>query len=845
MASHSRFLVSAVLSVGALFGQSSIQTLAGGGPNGIPATSASLNTPVAVASDARGNIYVALRLAHRVMKIDPSGILTVFAGGGSAGYNGDSIPATSATLYEPLGLAVDQGGNVYIADSKNYRIRRVDTNGTITTAAGTGVLGNTGNGGPAVNARINIPSAMTFDAYGNLYFCDRGNHQLRRITPDGAISTIAGYGTVSARGDGGPAAASGLNAPNGVAIDQTGQIFIADTGNHQIRVIGTDGNINLYGGNGSANFYGDGGDIGAAYFNSPGSLVFDKAGYLYIADVGNDRVRRVDLNGVVNTYAGTGTRGAGGDKGPAKYANINLQGLGQDGHNNLLIADGDNARVRIVNSASGLIDTIGGDGLTNYGGDGGPGTGAVLGTVRGIVVKGDTVYFSDTDNNRIRKLSLSTGVIDLVCGDGQLRYYGDGGLANVASLNNPRGLALDSAGNLYIADSGNSRIRRITSDGKINSIAGNGTATYAGDGGAATSASLLDPTDVAVDSSGNVYVAERSGHRIRKFTVGGSINTVAGNGTAGAPAGDGGNGTDQMLNFPAGLALGPQGDLFIADGSNNRIRRLATDGTIYTYAGTGRTSYGGDGGKATSAFIRNPTGISLDSSGNLYIGDTDNHVVRRVDTNGNIETVAGISANPAVVTRSGGFNGDGSPATAVNLNRPQGLAVVDSCSVLIDDSVNQRVRLLRTGGDFLVDTQPPGLQVSVDGKLSGSGPVTVSVTPGSAHHIDGPSPQYGAAGIRYVTQGGQDVTPSCGDPLGFLSLNFGTEFLLTVTNDPTGTVSAADQWQSSGASVTLTATPGDGFVFAGWTGDCTGTDVCQLTMDGPKTVNASFAPAGQ
>lgn len=340
---------------GAVSGSTPIDTIAGTGTSGLsgdggPATSADLHHPYDLAVDADGNVFVADSSNHRVRRIDAiSGEITTVAGT-TAGLSGDGGPAVAARLHYPQSVAVDAAGNVLIADAMNGRVRRVDApTGAITTIAGGGAGGD---GGQATDAALDIPHAVEVDAAGNVYIADVNDHRVRRVDAvTGVITTVAGSGTPGFSGDGGPAASAKLQDPLGVAVDTAGNVFIGDFSNQRVRrVDGVTGVITTVAGTGTAGSAGDGGPANAAELNEPVGLAVDDAGNLLIAEVGSDRVRRVDLNsGVISTIAGSGTSGFGGDGGTATSAHLNNpSGIAVDGASNLLIADTLNHRVRRV-----------------------------------------------------------------------------------------------------------------------------------------------------------------------------------------------------------------------------------------------------------------------------------------------------------------------------------------------------------------------------------------------------------------------------------------------------------------------------------------------------------------
>ncbi|MDH4136239.1 MAG: NHL repeat-containing protein [Anaerolineae bacterium] len=338
---------------------------------------------------------------------------------------------------------------------------------------------------------------------------------------------------------------------------------------------------------------------------------------------------------VITTIAGDGTPTYGGDNGPATAAQLNsptevmFNGVG-----NLYVADAGNHRIRKVVSATGIITTVAGDGTGAYGGDGEMAITAQLNSPRSVAFdEMDNLYIADTNNHRIRKVVSATGVITTVAGIGTFGFSGDGGPATAAQLSFPTGVAFDEAGNLYIADLDDNRVRKvIVATGVITTVAGIGTFGFSGDGGPATAAQLSGPAGVVVDEVDNLYIADQQNNRIRKVIAAtGVITTVAGIGTLGF-SGDGGPATAAQLHFPTDLAFDKSGNLYIADLGNNRIRKvIAATGVITTVAGIGTLGFSGDGGPATAAQLNFPAGVAFDGIDNLYIADTSNHRVRKVE----------------------------------------------------------------------------------------------------------------------------------------------------------------------------------------------------------------------
>jgi trimeric autotransporter adhesin len=594
------------------------------------ATSARLRYPTGVAIDASGNIYIADSNNNCIRMVTKStGIITNVAGDGSYGYSGegDGGLATSAALYIPTGVFVDASGNIYIADTYNNCIRMVTkSTGIITTVAGDGSHGYSGEGDGvlATSARLNFPQGVAIDASGNIYIADTRNHRIRMVTKStGIITTVAGNGTVGFSGDGGLATSATLYIPTGVFVDASGNIYIADTNNNRIRMVTkSTGIITTVSGNRTVGFSGDGGLATSARLHNPRGVAIDASGNIYIADTTNRRIRMVtESAGIITTVAGYGTVGFSGDGGLATSATLYYpDGIAIDASGNIYIADSTNHRIRMVTKSTGLITTVAGNGTIGFSGDGGLATSARLHNPRGVAIDASgNIYIADTYNNRIRMVTKSTGIITTEVGNG-----------TSATLYNPSGIAIDTSGNIYIADTYNDRIRMVTnSTGIITTVAGDG---FSGDGGLATSARLHNPRAVAIDASGNIYIADTDNHRIRMVTESaGIITTVAGNGSSqyGDYSGDGGLATSATLSYPNGIAIDASGNIYIADTNNNRIRMVTkSTGIITTVAGNGTVGFSGDGGQARFSLLNSPRGIAIDASGNIYFSDSRNDLLR-------------------------------------------------------------------------------------------------------------------------------------------------------------------------------------------------------------------------
>jgi sugar lactone lactonase YvrE len=781
-----------------------ITTVAGDGTaaysgDGGQAIFSGLHLPYGVCVDVFGNFFIADTDNQVIRKVDTNGIITTVAGNGKAAYSGNGGAATNASLADPSGVAVDAFGNLFIADTQTSSVRKVDTNGIITTVAGYGQEGYSGDNGPATSAQLEFPSGVAVDASGNLFIADSYSQRIRKVDTNGIITTVAGDGTRGYSGDGGLATSAGLDDPETVAVDAFGNLFIADSNDQRIRKVDANGIITTVAGDGTSGFAGDGGSATNARLNNPYGVAVDASGNLFIADDGNDRIRQVMPGGagsslaasqagnyqvIVTTPFGTVTSRvatltfllppsftvqpasqdiiAGSDvtftvtsagATPLAYAwqrgGATIAGATNSSYttNAVQLADSGsqftcvlsnaygtvtsavailtvglppsiaaqptNQSVLVGNTAvfgltlsgggpfayewlldgtkvsGGIIYTVAGDGNSGYGGDGAASTNASLDSPVDVVVDASgNQFIVDSSNNRIRKVDTN-GIITTVAGDATPGFAGEGGVAIDASLNGPLGAAVDASDNLFIADTYNERIRKVGPNGIIITVAGNGTYGYYGDGGEATSAKLAYPEGVAVDASGNIFIADAGNQRIRKVGTNGIITTVAGDGT-GAYSGDGGAATNASIYNPEGVVVDATGNLFIADTDNQRIRKVDTYGIITTVAGNGTKAYSGDGGLASSASLLDPEGVVVDASGNLFIADTDNRVIRKVGLNGIITTVAGNG--------TAAYSGDGGPATNAAMSSPDGVAVDASGNLFIADTFNERIRKVVPSG---------------------------------------------------------------------------------------------------------------------------------------------------
>jgi len=676
-----------------------ISTYAGGlpGPTSAAANTYSFRNPSGVALDPFGNTYIST-VSNCVFRLDSNGNLSRVAGACKAGFSGDGGNALSAQLNNPQGLALDAAGNLYIADQGNQRIRQVTPAGIITTVAGTGAAGYSGDNVPASTAQLNSPQGVVVDPAGNVYVADKNNQRIRKFTVGGTISTIAGTGVTGATGDGAAATKATLTYPLAVALDSAGNLYLDDESS-QVRMVNTAGIILHIAGTGAAGYSGDSGPASTAQLSEPQGLAVDAQGNLYIADEFNYRVRKVNIGGIITTYAGGNGFGSTGDGNPATSAQLSGPvGVAVDYHTNLYIADL-SGKVRVVNSG-GIINTAAGTGAFPLA-DGPAGLAQFSepwGLARDIYPGNPgNLYIADTQNDRLRQITAA-GVVSTIAGTGSNKDSGDGGLAVNAGVT-PLVVTTDSLGNIYLADV--AVIRKIDTTGHISTLAGTGGFGFSGDGGLAINASLQSYLPgLAIDSNQNLYIADLGNQRIRKVSPGhgktvldatATITTVAGTGVAGYN-GDGAAGTLTQLNFPCGLAVDLLGNLYIADLQNSRVRELsAASGTISTVAGNGAAGSTGDGGPATSAPLAGPFAVTLDASGNLYIANRDGNTIRKVSSPGGIiSTIAGNG--------TAGYSGNGGPATAAQLSYPASVLSDSSGNIYVSDLVNDAVRILAPAG---------------------------------------------------------------------------------------------------------------------------------------------------
>lgn len=577
----------------------------------------------------------------------------------------DGGSALRTFLAQPLGVAADAAGNIYVSDGLQNRIRKI-TAGIVTTYAGNGTPGYSGDEGLATEASLYSPAGIALDAAGNLYIADRGNAVIRMVSPSGIISTVAGNGSTGYNGENVDALDAQF-APHGVAVDPAGNLYIADLVNYRVRKVDVNGKVTTVAGNGSEGYSGDGGLATKAELESPYDVAVDATGNIFIADGFNGVVRMVDPLGKISSIAGTGYLSPVKGATPALSTPMIPIGVAVDSSGVLYITDIFNNEIFSVVPSTGNIATIAGNGTLAFSGDGGVAISASLATpIAPVVDKKGNLFFADAGNYRVREVSKF--IIQTVAGAGN----GDGGPAGQAFLNTPSDAAYDASGNLYIADTANGALRKVSvSNGNVTSIGSFGLSTDNG-----------NPISVAVDSQGNVLTGTDSSY-ITQTNPTGQTTVIAGTGTSGGK-GDGGQARNAQLYNPSGLAYDAAGNLYVADYYQEVVRKIDTKGIITTIAGSGNIVASGDGGPAIAAGV-DPLDVAVDAAGNVYVADQLNNRIRKIGSDGKISTIAGVKGLP-------GYAGDGGPAAQASLDSPASVAVDAQGNVFIADEGNSVIR---------------------------------------------------------------------------------------------------------------------------------------------------------
>jgi trimeric autotransporter adhesin len=907
-----------------------IYTVVGGGATPTTPLTATLPGVSAAIEDSSGNVYIAAPDTAYVFKLASSGTFGNFSGLGYGGHNADGGPASKALLFAVTGLAFDSKGNVYFADAAGSRIRKVTlTTGKISTVAGNGDKCDhamtCGDGGLAIDANLNLPETVALDANGNIYIADAGDNRIRVVNMQSGPITIAGVsiaagdiqsvaGVVNditgcpnsqtACGDGGPATAAYLNLPYGVALDSAGNIYIADTDDHKIRVVNAQsgtitidgvsiapGNIATVVGNGIActnpvSKCGDGKVSTSAEVTRPQSVFIDPSNDIFVADTGDSRIREVtSATSIISTVVNAaGTPGFTGDGGAAASAQLDLPGgIWLDSKGDYFVSDSGNERIRVVNNQTsaitvggttiqpGDIQTIAGGGNA---GDGGPATSATLALPWDVVEYGNNLYIVDQGDNRIRAVTLTNGqvtsssTITTVAGNGSAGYSGDGGLATAASLNGPSSVAFDASGNMYIADSNNLVVREVAAGtGIITTVVGNGSSCYpttatCGDGGVATGASFSFPLNLAFDTAGDLYISDWQGYKIRKVApsggsiANGTISTIAGTGVSGAK-GNNGPAIQANLNHPAGLVVDSNGNVYLSDQYNNEVRQVVftpsnttcsqTVGYICDWALNTQAKLSGDGGPAAKGSMWNPLELAIDPSNNVYISGGNNNVVQRISA---ITTIYSTAAGNSSNSIQGGFSGDKGPATNARMAN-LGAWVDGSSNLYIADGGNNRVRFVPLAAVGSVSPTSLALGQWALGATGGSQSTTLSSSGGedlTVSNITFTGTNAGDFSVTTSTCGSSSpytVSPdtSCTVSVSLTPSQYGPETATMNINDNATGGAQTVALTGSGPNFSITPSPNTITVTHGNAGTSTITLKPQAKFTATVAVTCSGAPA--
>ena len=669
------WLASATVACGQV--QYSFTNFAGmpGGPGSGDGTGseARFNRPWSVAVDSAGNVYVAEN-NHTIRKITTAGAVTTLAG--SAGQSGSADgPGSEARFYAPGGVAADPAGNVYVADTLNHTIRKITPAGAVTTLAGSAGQSGAADGAGSA-ARFYYPEGVAVDGAGNVYVADWGNYTIRKITSAGAVTTLAGSAGQSGTDDGTGTAAR-FDYPTGVAVDSAGRVYVADWWNSTIRKITPAGAVTTLAG--SAGVFGSADGIGsAAEFAGPAGVAVDSAGNVYVADTYNYTIRKITPAGAVTTIAGTAEQ-IGAANGTGNAARFNSPfGVAVDGASNVYVADTYNNTIRKITPAGAVTTLTGSAG--EFGSGDGIGRGARFNDPIGVAVdSAGNVYVADSNNHTIRKVTSAGAAATLAGSAGQIGS--DDGIGTAARFNDPIGLAVDSDGNVYVSDTYNYTIRKITPAGVVTTLAGS-AGQYGSADGLGTAAQFDTPFGVAVDTVGNVYVADWGNSTIRKITPAGEVTTLAGSaGQYGSADGLGsaaqfGGGPGPFPGGPRGVSVDSEANVYVADSDNDTIRKITPARAVTTLAGSAGQRGSADG-TGNEARFNGPWGVAVDRAGNIYVADTYNYTIRKITPTGAVTTLAGSAG------QVGGVDGVGSQALFAYV---EGVAVDGAGNVYVTDS---------------------------------------------------------------------------------------------------------------------------------------------------------------
>jgi sugar lactone lactonase YvrE len=607
----------------------------------------------------------------------------------------DGVGST-ARFFFPNSVALDSTGNLYVADAGNYTIRKVTPSGVVSTLAG--VAGSSGSAdGTGSNARFFQPAGVAVDNAGNIYVADSGNYTIRKVTACGVVSTVAGLAGTLGSADGSGSDAR-FSFPAGLAIDSANNVYVVDSGNNTIRKITPSGVVTtlagLAGSSGSADGIGN-----TARFFQPYGVAVDGAANVYVTDTNNYTIRKITPSGLVSTLAGVaGSSGSADGAGSAARFSF-PQGVAVDGAANVYVTDTNNFTIRKISPSGGVTTLAGLAG--SRGGKDGTGNGARFDFPNGVAVDGaSNLFVADTVNSTIRKITPA-GVVSTLAGAAGSLGSADGTGSN-ASFTSPQGVAVDSAGNVYVADTGNYIIRKITPSGVVTTLAGLARNPGTADG-TGNAARFFQPAGVTVDSAFNVYVADTGNFTIRKITPSGVVTTFAG--LAGNTGSTDGTGNAARFNNPYGVAADSAGNIYVADTNNSTIRKITPSAVVTTLAGLAGSTGSADGAGNAARFFQ-PAGVAVDGAGNLYVADTINNTIRKITPSGVVSTLAGLAGS------SGSTDGAGN---AARFNNPYGVALDGAGNLYVVDTLNNTIRKITPSGVVTTLAGVAGIRGSADG----------------------------------------------------------------------------------------------------------------------------------
>lgn len=577
------------------------------------------------------------------------------------------------------------------------RAESVYENYTFTTFAGPSEAGLGSRDGVTNAARFGSPAGMAKDSLGNVYIADPQNNTIRKISVDGTVSTVAGETGVAGNADGAGFGAR-FNSPNGIAVDSNGNLFVADTGNDTIRKISPSGMVTTFAGlagqPGKAN-----GNGSAARFNNPYGVMVDPNNNVYVADTFNDTIRKITPDGTVTTVFGkAGVAGSANKKKTSATFDLPTA-LAMDSAGNIYVVDTGSDLIRKV-STKGAVTTLAGTAFSPGSADG-TGGAAQFHNPFGIAVDSEgNIYVADTGNHTIRKIT-SAGVVTTFAGKAGTAGSVDG-VGTDARFNSPTGIAAGNSTDLVVGDFGNGVIRQVSADATVGTLAGAADPSGSADGTLET-ARFNFPSDVALDNQSNLYVADFANHTIRKIDPAGDVITLAG--TAGVSGTNDGTGQDARFNNPTSLAVDGNGNIYVADTLNNAIRKVTPDGVVSTLAGKPGSS-GTNDGSALEARFNSPFCLTVDNNGNIFVSDTGNNTIRKISSDGQVSTLAGV----------GGTSGtnDGAASDA-RFSAPEGIAVDSSGNLFVVDALNSTIRKISPAGMVTTFAGAPGITGSADG----------------------------------------------------------------------------------------------------------------------------------